>query len=93
MNKYALFGLIIFIQVMFSTLAISIGMSADQGSITQPEFGTGLDGLFAILRNLWDFATFSIDNIPFMFVLIFWVLNFIIIFMIADVIKDVIPFT
>jgi len=96
MNKFMTLMVMVAFLFTVSYLATSIGFSV-AGDITAPEasFEIGsLSGIIDILRTFFNIMLFRIEGIPIIITLVvFYPITFGIIYMLADIIKDIIPFT
>jgi len=96
MNKYMLLGLIFLYLIIVTLLAgsLNVGISGGLDAPLETEGArASVSSFLEFMGVFWRLMTFQI-NLPFTAVLIFFYPPLIIvIFMIADIIKDVIPFT
>lgn len=96
MNKYILFAIIFLYLVVATLIADSLAVQTTtiviEGTGTFTETST-LSGILDVISTFWKIVSFQID-LPFIVVLIFFYpATFIVVFMIVDVVKDLIPFT
>ena len=96
MNKFMTLMIMVAFLFTVSYLATAIGFSVE-GDITAPEtaFEIGsLTGIIDILRTFFNIMLFRIEGIPVIITLVvFYPITFGIVYMIADIVKDIIPFT
>jgi hypothetical protein len=100
MSKYSLlFTLLFFILAVTSIITlVEVGAVSDninQGLNTNPEFTIG--GIGSFIGTYFKLLTFQVTSLPtaLLFILspIFIAINLIMIYYLADIIKDIIPFT
>ena len=97
MNKYLLFGMLVFLLVL-ATYMVDV---TDTYSVTQ-NINTTLDvgedativSVFSMLSTFIKILTFQIEGFPAILnLLFFYPISAIVLYMTADIIKDIIPFT
>lgn len=100
MNKYMSFGLII-LWLLLATYLVEVFGLYDQGvtvsgaidSIDASDQGF-LAQISGMLKVFWDIFTFQVTGLPAIIVVIFFTAPaFVIMYMLMDVIKDLVPFT
>jgi len=94
MNKYVLLGVLMFFLYIMSMVAASIeGFTATDLSYPDAAISPSIGGVFSALGAFFNMLLFRIDGVPIFFNLIFIAITFMILYMIIDVVKDIIPFT
>lgn len=96
MNKYGFFGLLVLFLVIMTYTASSIEATAtvDLASDIPTSSNDSISGIFKMMGVFFRMLTFQIDGIPVLFGLfVFLPVTFIVIYMLVDIIKDLIPFT
>jgi hypothetical protein len=81
---------------MVSYLATSLGFSVNQDiTAAQQGFELGsVDGITNVLGTFFNIMLFRVQGIPtFITVIVFYPITFGVIYMVADIAKDLIPFT
>lgn len=92
-TKYGLFMVMIAFLIVVTLYAQGLGLEIEGGLIPPDEFGFSQSGLYDFVRTFFAIITFRIEGIPLFINLIFIVIAFGIVYMIVDIVKDVIPFT
>ena len=100
MNKYVLFGLILTLMVLCTyVIDASEGLSSnvdlsDNVSVIDDEEDVSIGGLLGLAGTFIRVITFQAEGIPaFITLLIFYPLTGMLIYMIIDIFKDLVPFT
>lgn len=57
------------------------------------EASTNISTLLSLVSTLWNMMTFNVQGVPFFFSIVFWVFMVGMLYIILDLLKDVIPFT
>ncbi len=94
MNKYILLGMLFGFLYLMAIIANSIELEASElhGSpISQPE--TSVDSIWGTLVSFWNMVTFQIEGVPFFITMIFLIISIVLVYMIIDILKDLVPFT
>lgn len=97
MNKYLLFGVLIFLLVL-ATYMVDVTDTYSVSQDINANLPTGEDanivGLVSMLSTFFKIITFKIEGFPPILNLIFFYpISAIVLYMTADIIKDIIPFT
>lgn len=101
MNKYILLAVLVFIILGMTFMAnaatnLDPSYSPNPGSIEEDipqEFDISIGTIKSVVNTWVKLATFNMEGFPgWVSVLIFLPLNFIVIYMIIDILKDAIPF-
>ena len=95
MNKYAFLGLLTSLLIVLTLTAnsISITASVDLTSGIETTTSASVGGVLGLLSTFFKILTFQLTGIPVWFNLIFMVITLMVVYMIIDVVKDLIPFT
>ena len=96
MNKYMTLMVLVSLLILITVVAnsISIGVSSDITTGIGTEGGASISGVLGLLSTFWKLLTFQLVGIPPIFnLLVFMPITFVVLYMIIDVIKDIIPFT
>lgn len=100
MNKYLLFGLILVLLVLCTyTINASEGLSSnidlsDNVTVINDEEDVSVGGLIGLAGTFIRVITFQADGIPvFITLLVFYPLTGMLIYMLIDIFKDLVPFT
>jgi hypothetical protein len=96
MNKYGFFGLLVLFLLLMTYTASSIEATStvDLASEIPTSSNDTIRGIFKLMGVFFRMLTFQIDGIPVLFGLfVFLPVTFIVIYMLVDIIKDLIPFT
>lgn len=96
MNKYVLMGLIFLYLMIITLLADSLLISTSGdiiGGINAPSTAGGTSGILDLLGTFWKMISFQIDLPNIVLIIFVYPPVLIVVFMIIDVLKDLIPFT
>jgi len=100
MNKYITFGILVLF-ILFMTYVVDFASNYENtlDSVNPieelPGEGSPTSGsVISLITTFWKIATFQVEGLPALFtVLIFYPCNLIVLYMIIDILKDLVPFT
>jgi hypothetical protein len=101
MNKYILLPIIFLYLIVITLLTDSLFITTT-GGVTDVINAPSLDGgvtnnistILDFFKVFWRILTFRIDGVPFIITLIFFYpTTIMVVYMIVDIVKDLIPFT
>lgn len=95
MNKYVLFMIMILFLVLMTFIADSLSITASVDLVDGVPTGAddSIGGIFKLMGTFFKLLTFNLPGIPAAFNFVFIPLTFGVIYMLIDIIKDLIPFT
>ena len=96
MNKYSLFMIMILFLLLITFVADSIAITASVDIVDNipGDASDNVGSIFRLMGTFFRILTFSLPGIPIVFNLfVFIPLTFGVIYMLIDIIKDLIPFT
>lgn len=96
MNKFVTLMVLVAFLFAVSYLATALGFSVNE-DITAIETGFSIgsvDGIVQVLGTFFNIMLFRVEGIPtFITLIVFYPITFGVVYMIADIAKDLIPFT
>lgn len=95
LNKYALLGVLVLTMMIITYLSAGVIESAETDVMRPPTSGgTEAGAVLNMVRAFLRLLSFSVPGVPnFFIVLVVYPINFVIFYMILDILKDVVPFT
>lgn len=95
LNKYALLGVLVLTMTIITYLSAGVIETAEADIIRPPgSGGTSRSEVVTMIRAFLRLLTFSVPGVPdFFIVLVVYPINFVIFYMIVDIVKDIIPLT
>ena len=96
MNKYVLFMVMVLFLLFMTFVADSLALttSVNIGDNIPTGADDSIAGVFRLMGTFFKILTFQLNGIPVVFnIFVFYPLTFGVIYMLIDIIKDLIPFT
>ena len=96
MNKYVLFMVMILFLLFLTFVANSLSLSASENLINgiPSDASVSIESIGRLFGTFFKILTFQLEGVPIYFnIFIFAPLTFGVIYMLIDIIKDLIPFT
>jgi hypothetical protein len=95
MNRFTMLGLIVFFLATISYMAdaLDLGTSADVASSVQTDIAPKKASVIGAMSMFFKILTFQLEGVPAMLNMIFLVPTAIVLYIIIDIIKDLVPLT
>jgi hypothetical protein len=97
MNRFTTLMVMVFFLVLLTVVTNSLAISTGEGFISGFEGeapGEDKMSVFSVIQTFWKIITFRVEGFPVALnLLVFMPLTFGIVYIIADILKDLVPFT
>lgn len=95
MNRFTMLGLIIFFLATISYVAdaMDLGTSADVTSSVPTDISSNKASVIGAMSMFFKILTFQLEGVPAMLNMVFLVPTAIVLYIIIDIVKDLVPLT